>query len=56
LLSLEDLKKSLGDYPLQRKGEKRTLKPYCKVLRRLKLVESQPSNQRQTLLKTIDTI
>lgn len=40
-----------------KKGKRRqTLKPTRKVLRRLELIESLPSNQQQTVLKTIDTM
>lgn len=43
---------------LQPKGRKRqqALKPSRKVLRRLELIESLPSYQQQTVLKTIDTM
>lgn len=41
---------------LQPKGKQRTLKPSRKVLRRLEQIESLPSHQQQTVLKTIDTM
>lgn len=37
-----------------RKGKRRPLKPNRKVLRRLEQIESLPSYQQQTLLKSID--
>jgi len=40
-----------------RKGKRRkALKPSRKVMRRLELVETLPSHQQQTVLKTIDTM
>lgn len=44
------------DELLQPKGRQRTLKPSRKVLRRLEQIESLPSHQQQTVLKTIDTM
>jgi transcriptional regulator with XRE-family HTH domain len=44
------------DELLQPKGKQRTLKPSRKVLRRLEQIESLPSHQQQTVLKTIDTM
>ncbi len=38
------------------KGKRRPLKPSRKVLRRLEIIESLPSHQQQTVLKTIDTM
>jgi len=37
-------------------GRARRAKPSRKVLRRLELIESLPSHQQQTVLKTIDTM
>ncbi len=39
-----------------RKGKRRALPPSRKVLRRLELIESLPTHQQQTVLKTIDTM
>jgi transcriptional regulator with XRE-family HTH domain len=39
-----------------RKGKRRALPPSRKVLRRLELIESLPTSQQQTVLKTIDTM
>lgn len=44
------------DELLQPKGKQRTLKPSRKVLRRLEQIESLPTHQQQTVLKTIDTM
>jgi transcriptional regulator with XRE-family HTH domain len=44
------------DELLQPTGQRRTLKPSRKVLRRLEQIESLPSHQQQTVLKTIDTM
>ena len=38
------------------KGKRRALPPSRKVLRRLELIESLPTSQQQTVLKTIDTM
>ena len=40
--------------PAQRKRHR--VKPSRKLLRRLELIESLPSHQQQTVLKTIDTM
>ena len=37
-------------------GKAHSAKPSRKVLRRLELIESLPSHQQQTVLKTIDTM
>jgi transcriptional regulator with XRE-family HTH domain len=41
---------------LETKKSKPSIKPSRKVLRRLESIESLPSHQQQTLLKTIDTM
>jgi len=44
------------DEVLQPNRKQRMLKPSRKVLRRLELIESLPTHQQQTVLKTIDTM
>jgi hypothetical protein len=38
------------------RGKRHSAKPSRKVLRRLELIESLPTHQQQTVLKTIDTM
>jgi transcriptional regulator with XRE-family HTH domain len=47
---------SLDDLLKAKASRQRRVKPSRKVLRRLELIESLPSHQQQTVLKTIDTM
>jgi hypothetical protein len=47
---------SADDLLIPAKRKRHGVKPSRKVLRRLELIESLPSHQQQTVLKTIDTM
>ncbi len=50
------LEVSTDDLLAPRKSKPRAVRPSRKVLRRLERIESLPSHQQQTVLKTIDTM
>ena len=50
------LEVSTDDLLEPRKSKRRMVQPSRKVLRRLELIESLPTHQQQTVLKTIDTM
>ena len=50
------LEVSTDDLLEPRKSKPRTIQPSRKVLRRLERIESLPSHQQQTVLKTIDAM